>query len=96
MNIDEILEKIDKAPLDEKRQIIIDVSRTLLQILKKEKYTEEDIKIIHEYVEKGLFKKSIEEAIIDTEVRKLILEIKYNYKLEIKKREPSLKDFYQK
>lgn len=96
MNIDEILEKIDKAPLDEKRQIIIDVSRTLLQILKKEKYTEEDIKIIHEYVEKGLFKKSIEEAIIDTEVRKLILEIKYNYKLEIKKKEPSLKDFYQK
>lgn len=94
MNIDEILEKIDKAPLDEKRQIIIDVSRTLLQILKKEKYTEEDIKIIHEYVEKDLFKKSIEEAIIDTEVRKLILEIKYNYKLEIKKKEPSLKDFY--
>lgn len=96
MNIDEILEKIDKAPLDEKRQIIIDASRNLLQILEKEKYTEEDIKTIHEYVEKGLFKKSIEEAIIDTEVRRLILEIKDNYRLEIKKKEPSLKDFYQK
>ena len=80
MDFDYILRRIENISDDEKRRrIILEVNISFLNILYRPGYNEEQLKILREYVTKGMYEKSIAEGITDPNIRKVILAIRSLY-----------------
>ena len=94
MDFNVILNNLENASNEDKEHIILYVCNEICKILYKPEYNSEDKRIIQEYLTSGMYKKSITEGIKNTEIRKLMIDIKNQYVHRVNKDFPELQKLY--